>query len=487
MKGNYSLKDKLPQQSKRRTRRSEQNPSRGLFAEENNTSEENRIKSFINRILNKDKDEIQIEGRRSEQKRTVSEGRDELSRSDYKPIHKYTSSVKDETLKHRRRNVRNFKTTILLVAGAALVATIIWSAVSLFSKGDAKDTETIEIIETENHVTVYIDEEAIKISTDAQTVGELFDENQIVILPGQQSTHIIEDNIVNGMEIFISNPMVVSVINNEIVNSVTLYGGRVADVFIEMEIELDNYDIVVPHLDTIVYDGMQINFTDIEIKEIQVVEDLHFETEEGETSTVESGYYHVENEGSNGVVQITYEVKLIDGVEDNRVEVKREVIEEATNRVILWGTATPSGSSSDTSSGDDNDDGSSYDDITVTNPGDQATNPSVPSAPSDYIEIMSGHVTAYTHTGNTTATGTWPRSTRTLDNPGSCAVVPGTIPYGSLLYVTGYGYCIAEDTGAFRHNPDRWNQIDLFMNTYDECITWGRRYDVKVYILRKGY
>lgn len=489
MKGTFNLKDNQSKQNKRRTRRSEQNPSRGLFAEDNNPFEDNIIKRFLNKIINKEtEDEIKAEGRRNDKKRIVSEGRGQLSRSDYKPIHKFTSSVKDETLKKRRRNIRNIKTAFLLAAGAALIFMTIWGVISLFSKEKKGDTEIFEITDNQKQVTVYIDGDKIEISTSLRTVGELFLENEIEISTGQQSTHQSEDLITDGMEIFINNPMTVSVINNEIVNSVTIYGGRVSDVFIAMEIELDNYDIVSPSLDTIVTDGMKISFTDIEIKEINVVEDLHFETEEGTTSTVESGYYHVEVEGSNGVVQITYEVKLIDGVEDSRIEVGREIIEEPINRVILWGTATPSGkSSSSDSNNSSSDDDNNYDDITVKNPGEQATNPSVPPTPSDYIEIMSGHVTAYTHTGSTTATGTWPRSTRTLENPGSCAVVPSTIPYGSLLYVTGYGYCIAEDTGGFRHDPDRWNQIDLFMNTYDECKTWGRRYDVKVYILRKGY
>jgi len=492
LKGNVGLSDKQTPKNKRHIRRGEANPSRGLFVEENDAKETNKLKSLkglINRLLKKEDIDPKTQDRRREHKRVGNTSREELSRSDFKPIHKFTNDKKHESEKNRRRLIRNIKTVLLLGSGVALVVAIVFGSISLFSK-DKNDTVAVPIVETAENskrVIIYIDGEAIEIVTELDTVGEVLAENEIEITGNQNSTHESEEKTVDGMEIFINNPMTVSVIHNEIVNSVTVYGGRVSDVFVAMEIGLDNYDIVSPHVDSLVTDGMKISFTDIEIKEIQVVEDLPYETEEGETSTVESGYYHVEEEGSNGAVQITYEVKLIDGVEDTRVEIKREVVQEPTNRVILWGTATPSSSSSSDSGNSSGGDSGSYDDIVVTNPGDQVTNPSIPSAPSEYIEIMSGHVTAYTHTGSTTATGTWPRSTRTLDNPGSCAVVPGTIPYGSLLYVTGYGYCIAEDTGGFRHDPDRWNQIDLFMNTYDECIIWGRRYDVKVYILRTGY
>ncbi len=80
--------------------------------------------------------------------------------------------------------------------------------------------------------------------------------------------------------------------------------------------------------------------------------------------------------------------------------------------------------------------------------------------------------TAYTHTGNQTATGTWPKV-------GTIAVDPRVIPLGTRVYVVGYGYAVAEDTGG----AIKGNIIDLFMETENQCINWGRR-NVTVYILK---
>ena len=74
-----------------------------------------------------------------------------------------------------------------------------------------------------------------------------------------------------------------------------------------------------------------------------------------------------------------------------------------------------------------------------------------------------------------TATGTTVRL-------GVVAVDRRVLPLGSKVYVVSndgmytYGFAIAEDTGV------RGNIIDLYMNTYDECIQFGVR-DCTVYIL----
>lgn len=61
---------------------------------------------------------------------------------------------------------------------------------------------------------------------------------------------------------------------------------------------------------------------------------------------------------------------------------------------------------------------------------------------------------------------------------GSIAVDPSVIPLGTRLYVDGYGYGVADDTGS----AIKGNHIDLYFPTNAECQAWGLRY-VWVYIL----
>lgn len=86
-------------------------------------------------------------------------------------------------------------------------------------------------------------------------------------------------------------------------------------------------------------------------------------------------------------------------------------------------------------------------------------------------KVISMEATAYTFTGYQTATGVNPRE-------GIIAVDPRVIPLGSQVYVEGYGYAIAADTGGLI----KGNIIDVFFPNLQRCISWGRR-PVKVYIL----
>lgn len=89
-------------------------------------------------------------------------------------------------------------------------------------------------------------------------------------------------------------------------------------------------------------------------------------------------------------------------------------------------------------------------------------------------EPMIFEATAYTWTGNQTATGTWP-------SRGTIAVDPAIIPLGTRLYVEGYGEGIAEDTGG----AIKGEILDLYMESEDECWSWGRR-TVEVRIIEEG-
>lgn len=81
-------------------------------------------------------------------------------------------------------------------------------------------------------------------------------------------------------------------------------------------------------------------------------------------------------------------------------------------------------------------------------------------------------LTAYYNVNNCrTASGTWPTAGRTIAMKG--------VPMGTHVYIEGVGERIVEDTGGFSPNC-----IDVFYNTYNECVQFGRKYNRKVYILK---
>lgn len=93
----------------------------------------------------------------------------------------------------------------------------------------------------------------------------------------------------------------------------------------------------------------------------------------------------------------------------------------------------------------------------------------------DYLDSFSMESTAYTG-GSLTATGIAP--VRAEDGLSTIAVDPSVIPLGSLVYIPDYGFAIAADTGGSING----NIVDLYLNSHDECINWGRR-NISLYLI----
>jgi peptidoglycan hydrolase CwlO-like protein/3D (Asp-Asp-Asp) domain-containing protein len=92
-----------------------------------------------------------------------------------------------------------------------------------------------------------------------------------------------------------------------------------------------------------------------------------------------------------------------------------------------------------------------------------------------YSQVLSMQATAYSGDA-VTASGS--ATVRDGSSYSTIAVDPRVIPLGSRVYVEGYGYAIADDTGG----AIKGNIIDLFFPSEAECENWGRR-SVTVYVL----
>lgn len=211
----------------------------------------------------------------------------------------------------------------------------------------------------------------------------------------------------------------------------------IGEVLQEAGIEINENHKVTPAPEEAVSDTIRI--VHIEKKRFTEDKNIDFETERITDSDLFYGRQRVVQKGINGLERRIYEVILEDGQEVGNKLIQKDVIREPVKQIVAMGARQ-----------------------TASRGGKNIK----------FDRVITVTATAYTHTGNRTFTASWP-------SPGTIAVDPGVIPLGSRLYVEGYGYGTALDTGG----AVKGNKIDLFFNTKAEALKWGRR-KVEVFILK---
>lgn len=249
---------------------------------------------------------------------------------------------------------------------------------------------------------------------------------------------------------------------------------RVSNILERLGICLNEQDIVTPSTDTIFTDDCRI-----QVQRVEYVTAVRDETIEPAVTyrkdeTMPVGTTSVKTKGVPGVLQVTYEDKVVDGRVQESKRLSELVTKKATDEVVLQGTAPVNES----------------DAVVTTNAAlnekmVSTLEPKQPIAvnengqPLAYKQCITGKATAYTASeGKHTATGE-------LAQVGYIAVDPKEIPYGTMMYIKTadnsyfYGYAKAADTGGFTSGSVA---VDLYFATESECIQFGVR-DVEIYIL----
>lgn len=276
------------------------------------------------------------------------------------------------------------------------------------------------------------------VQTFSRTVGGLLESQNITLLDKDEVVPSPETPLRNGMEVKVSRAADLTITVDGCDLPVRTMCGKVADVLAEYGVCLGPDDQVEPAVDALVSPGMTVRVARVRI-ENQVHEvPLSFETKKEYTTKLPAGSSRVAQEGKEGRERQTWRVTYKDGIESDRQLLAREVVEPATDRIVVVGS-----------------------NMVVSRGGDHIR----------YSRVLDMLASGYTYTGNNTASGVAPHY-------GVAAVDTRRIPMGTKLYVDGYGYATALDRGG----AIKGNRIDLFFESRDKAMGWGLRW-VKVYIL----
>lgn len=326
---------------------------------------------------------------------------------------------------------------------------------------DRSNNQVDIVIKRAFAVDVFFDGEWHSFEVNDGTVADLIALHNIPAGDGFYVSAAMDAPLSAGMKIVVARLVPINLFIDGENRAVSVPEGTVADALKFLQIELSADDIVSEPLDKVVEDGLNITVNRVEIKEVTEREPINFSTEVKKSGALSRGEFKIEVAGSNGERDVVKRIKYVDG-KPSEVEVLSEnVLKAPVNQVKIVGTKPIARSQAGKVS-------ISKEDGTIV---DEAGNVH------RYRKVLTGVCTAYTSSKKDGGPRT---STGKVAKVGMVAVDPRVIPYGTELYVPGYGRCVAADTGGALRSGRVL--LDLFMNSESECRSWGRR-TKNVYVL----
>ncbi len=269
-------------------------------------------------------------------------------------------------------------------------------------------------------------------------VAQVLASENVVLSEADRVTPSLDTKVTKHLEIKVDRAIDVIVKADGLSHNVHTAPITVSEVVSLSGIILNESDLISPDPASLIIPQQEIIVTRVIEKVIEEQQEIPLQVDRKVDETLERGLTKTLSVGSNGLALNKIRVVYHDNVEVNREVLESKTIKEPVNRVIAVGNITSASRG-----------GSRF----------------------DFKEAKYMLATAYTYTGNNTASGRPPAV-------GLVAVDPSVIPLGTKLYIEGYGYAQAADTGGSIYG----NRLDLFMEDRGQCVKWGKR-NVKVYIL----
>jgi len=293
-------------------------------------------------------------------------------------------------------------------------------------------------------VTIVAEGQALRHTTFRRTVGDALREAQVRPRRGDSVVPRPGTPLSDGLRIVVRGAVPVTMAVDG--KAIQMHSGAatVVDLLHEHGVVLSGRDKVFPDRGTTLVGGMRVRVMRVREKTLVERSAIPYPVRTASDPRTPRGIVRVAAPGRPGLKELVWKVTTADGAVVHRERAGWRVVREPLPRVINVGTQ-----------------------LVVASRGEFAGKEMLQMVATAYSPFCCRGV------DNITATGVHA-------GYGVVAVDPAVIPLGSRLYIEGYGYALAGDTGS----RIKGLRIDLGYDTKRQAIQFGRR-PVRVYIIQK--
>lgn len=290
-------------------------------------------------------------------------------------------------------------------------------------------------------VTVVVDGQSRFVKTQADDIEGLLSQADIDVDKGDLVTPALDSTVEDGMSVVVRHAIPVRLVLGKEVIELPVVGNTVADALIAVGADPGAGLSVEPALTAPLSAGMTITARDVYVRIVEETATVAFKTVTKNDSTLAAGKRVVTTKGVPGTSVRVYQVLVVDGVSGARTLKATRVVAAPVDEVISLGTKRASKTPSRARMA-----------AAAPKGGRQLTVMTTAYAPG--ADGVDSHTATGAHAGY-----------------GIIAVDPRVIPLGTKVYIPGYGYAVAADTGG----AIKGNKIDLCFDSGAEALRWGRR------------
>ncbi|HSN59181.1 MAG TPA: 3D domain-containing protein, partial [Clostridiaceae bacterium] len=314
---------------------------------------------------------------------------------------------------------------------------------------------SVAVFSTMKQITIAVDGKAHKVTTFSSSYAEVLESENIKVGPKDKAAPGLDSKVENGSTLNITRAVNVKVAVDGTSLAFESAAANVGEMLAAEGVNIADQDKVTPAKDSKLQDGLEISVVRVNTTDITEVSPLDFSTAYKTDGSILKGIKKVVQEGQAGEKSTVFKVTYENGEEVSRTLASSTVTKEPVEKIVATGTSVAVASSSSSSTA-------------VSRGGDFSASKVLNMKSTAYSSLETG--------SNITASGAV--TVRNTSGYSTIAVDPSVIPLGTKVYVEGYGYAIAQDTGG----AIKGNIIDVYYDNMSEVNAWGVKY-VNVYIL----